>query len=367
VPPNKTPGDSPNDSLSRSLERALRRVSKEQALAADDLAPEPIHDLRVALRRCRSLAEGFSELNPRPEWRHLQKACKNLLDAMAPQRDIQVSEEWARRLGFDKTNPGQSLSQSFEAQQHAARHAARRALRHFSRKRWKRWRRRLPKLAKRIAAPQALLARLAMRRLKRAHELENRWRLHPSHKSAHRLRVALKRFRYTVESFLPGAAWGADLKTLQDLLGNVHDLDMLRQRVFAASRAKALQPQQRDRWLETIERSRRKAVAAYWRAIILKPSPRMRGLAGHVGSGFSPTGRAKARPDTVSPQVSPRVASEAHAATLWNRWGKKLGRLAGVTFPILEGPSPSRAKQASRAAPSNFRSRGRPRPLSAAR
>jgi CHAD domain-containing protein len=335
VAPNKTSGDSPNDSLPRSLERSLRRVSKEQSLAANDLAVKPIHDLRVALRRCRSLVEGFSELNPHPEWRHLQKACKNLLDAMAPQRDIQVGEEWARRLGFDKARSGESLTESLEAKERTARHAARRALGHFSRKRWKRWRRRLPKRAERIEAPEAQLARLAMRRLKKAHELENCWRLYPSHKGAHRLRVALKRFRYTVESFLPGlAAWSVDLKTLQNLLGDIHDLDVLRQRVLALARAGAVHLEQRDKWLEAIERSRRKAVTDYWRAIVLKPVD---------------------------------GARAANPGTLWNRWANKLGRLTGLTFPILEAPSPSSTKRASRVARSNFRFRDRPRRLSAER
>ena len=44
----------------------------------------------------------------------------------------------------------------------------------------------------------------------------------------HRLRIAIKRFRYIVENFLPlqHAAWSDDLKQVQDLLGEVHDLDV---------------------------------------------------------------------------------------------------------------------------------------------
>jgi hypothetical protein len=47
--------------------------------------------------------------------------------------------------------------------------------------------------------------------------------------SFHRLRVGLKRFRYSIESFLPArhALWGRELKRLQDMLGEVHDVDVL--------------------------------------------------------------------------------------------------------------------------------------------
>lgn len=333
MPARKIPEDSASQLLAGSLERALRRVRREQSLAIQHLAPEPVHDLRIALRRCRSLAEGFSELNPHPYWRHLRKACKDLLDGMAELRDSQVVEEWARRLGFDQGAPGTSLLDSLEGDERRARRRARKTLAHFSRKRWKRWRRRLPKHAEGIAAPEAHFARLALGRLKKARELEDYWRIHKSRHAAHRLRVALKRFRYTVESFLPGhAAWSADLKNLQGLLGTIHDLDVLRQRILPLARAESA-TQQREKWLAKIDATRSKAAGEYWRSVVLKP--------------------------VAGARLQPR--------TLWDRWERALSKLAGVTFPVLEEPSPSKATRVSRAGRRSSRFQGRPRRLSAAR
>lgn len=334
MPARKIPEDSAGHLLARSLERALRRVRTEQSLAVKHLAAEPVHDLRIALRRCRSLAEGFSELNPHPYWRHLRKACKDLLDGMAELRDSQVVEEWARRLGFLKGAFGASLLDSLEDDERRARRGARKTLAHFSHRRWKRWRRRLPKHAEGITAPEAHFARLALRRLKKARELEDYWRIHKSRHAAHRLRVALKRFRYTVESFLPRhAAWSADLKNLQGLLGNIHDLDVLRQRVLPLARAEGATPEG-EKWLAKIEATRRKAVEDYWRAVLLRPS-----AGTHAGQ----------------------------PGTLWDRWEKGLSKLAGVTFPVLGEPSPSRATRVSHAGRRSSRYSGRPHQLSAAR
>jgi CHAD domain-containing protein len=46
----------------------------------------------------------------------------------------------------------------------------------------------------------------------------------------HRLRIGMKRFRYVVENFLPQRyeMWAPELKFIQDALGDVHDLDVLR-------------------------------------------------------------------------------------------------------------------------------------------
>jgi CHAD domain-containing protein len=336
VPPERPDRSADLSFATRALVRSLRRVRTEQALAVDGLDVAPVHDLRVALRRCRSLAEGFSDLNPHPKWRHLRKACKGLLQGLADLRDTQVTEEWVRRLGLDKGPAGAALMDSLDAERRHARRSARRTLKYFSAKRWKRWSRSLPERAERISASEAHFSRLALRRLSQARERERHWRQSRSRQAAHHLRVALKRFRYLVESFLPDqkTAWSVDLRRLQGFLGDIHDLDVLRQRVLPMLRGKEAGDETRSRWLGKIERARNHAVESYWKAVVLKSGSR--------------------RPD-------------AGSRTLWDRWEKKLRQLAGVTFPISEGPSRSAARQAPPAARKSSPHPGRPRRLSAAR
>jgi len=77
------------------------------------------------------------------------------------------------------------------------------------------------------------------------------------------LRIGLKRFRYTVENFLPQrhAEWGADLKRMQDLLGEVHDLDVLLETLPEAG--PVLDDTAAARWRQAIERERTERLDAY--------------------------------------------------------------------------------------------------------
>jgi len=88
----------------------------------------------------------------------------------------------------------------------------------------------------------------------------------------HRLRIGLKRFRYIVENFLPlqHAAWSDDLKQVQDLLGEVHDLDVLGS---VAARASVFpDAEARSRWQQRIHEERAQRIEAYRKKMMGKDS-----------------------------------------------------------------------------------------------
>ncbi len=233
----------------------MLRALEECEHVSADFAADPVHDLRVSLRRCRSLADGLMALDPDPRWKAMKKAGKRLFQRLGALRDVQVMMEWVEKLGVERapspalptseqipqTAKGESNAQSGaepttqallrilttrEREQKLEAHAA---LEEFDRKQWSQWSKSLPARAARLRPGSALFKHLALERWTAARELHNRALRNRSQAAFHSLRIGLKRFRYIVENFLPAEhkAWSNDLKEMQDLLGEVHDLDVL--------------------------------------------------------------------------------------------------------------------------------------------
>src|SRR5712691_8234184 len=72
----------------------MLRVPEECQRAVSALAADPVHDLRVALRRCRSMADGLMAIDPDPSWKDMKKAGKTLFRSLGELRDVQVMMEW---------------------------------------------------------------------------------------------------------------------------------------------------------------------------------------------------------------------------------------------------------------------------------
>jgi len=76
----------------------MLRVLEECDRAAVDFSSDPVHDLRVAIRRCRSLADGLIHIDPDPKWKEMKRAPKKLFASLGGLRDMQVLIEWIEKL-----------------------------------------------------------------------------------------------------------------------------------------------------------------------------------------------------------------------------------------------------------------------------
>lgn len=234
----------------------MLRVLGECGKVSVDFSADPVHDLRVALRRCRSMADGMMAMDPDPGWKQIKKAGKKLFQGLGALRDVQIMMEWIEKLELEQisgsappeaataaTVPGKEVSAVVESPPNPARAVlriledreaelkrdARVTLEEFDRKQWRQWSKSLPARGSRVRPGSALFKHLALERWTAARQLHSVALRNRSQVAFHTLRIGIKRFRYIVENFLPAehAAWADDLKHMQDLLGEVHDLDVL--------------------------------------------------------------------------------------------------------------------------------------------
>jgi CHAD domain-containing protein/HD superfamily phosphodiesterase len=293
----------------------MARALEECVHVAADFSADPVHDLRVALRRCRSMADGLMAMDPDPNWKAMKKAGKRLFQRLGALRDVQIMMEWMEKLdvtgaalpakseggeaSHDSSSipslghvevlregaqdegvlaeafnpngdhdpaaldPSHALLRILKARESEQKHEARAALEEFDRKQWKQWSRSLPLRAAHIRPGSAVFKHLALERWTAARELHSRAMRNRSQIALHTLRIGIKRFRYIVENFLPEEhkAWSNDLKHMQDLLGDVHDLDVL----WATALACRVFPDEASRrlWHSRILEERDKRIEEY--------------------------------------------------------------------------------------------------------
>jgi CHAD domain-containing protein len=234
------------------MERVVERAGQvRRGWSAGD-----VHDLRVALRRCRTMADALGEVHPTPGWRKLKRTSRDLFHALGALRDTQVQRVWVKKLGPAGDPVRLHMLRLLAREETAHRKSAEQALERFDRKQWKKLMRKLAAKARFVPPESIVFQRLALTRLNAATELYRQARRRKSIVAWHRLRIGLKRFRYVAENFLPQrhAAWAADLKRAQDLLGDVHDMDVLRGRI--RREASKSDPVAVARWMAKIESER---------------------------------------------------------------------------------------------------------------
>ncbi len=212
----------------RGLSHWMNRVLEELASLQNSPDPDTVHDLRVAIRRCRSVAAVMAEVDPDPAWPQMRKVARKLFRGLGAVRDAQVMEEWIKKLAPENDPLRAQLLASLETDEKQRSDDALRVAAKFDEKAWTSLERRLRQRARLVPVGGLAAECLALERFEEAKELHNRALRTEKPKPWHSLRIGIKRFRYTLEGLLPDhyAAWSENLKRLQDILGDVHDLDV---------------------------------------------------------------------------------------------------------------------------------------------
>lgn len=218
---------------SNELARWMRDVLRMHAAARRKAKEEVVHDLRVALRRCRSAARCAEEIDADPAWKELRDRSKRLFQNLGDLRDAQVQILLVDSWNLPSDPALRAVRAELRQHEKKAKARALRALEKFDCAQW-RGLAALHRVAARDDAPQAL----------------------------HAARIGTKKLRYSLEVLVPEIyqAWKPALRRAQDLLGEVHDCDVF-QAMF--ERVEGLAPSERSRWHERIANRRGPLVEEY--------------------------------------------------------------------------------------------------------
>lgn len=216
---------------------------------------EALHDFRVALRRLRSLLRAFREPLAGSVGAKDRRRVRDLARATGESRDLEVQAAWLRGVLPDLAEHERPGAGHLAAALEARRAEADRALHREVARRFPPERKRL---AKRLSVYQAgvsldglaegdpLSAALEPRVAEAGAELRARLaavRGPEDQDEAHEARIAAKRLRYLLEPFeesiLGARTVVRELKRLQDVLGDMHDAEVLLGAVAAAEREAA--------------------------------------------------------------------------------------------------------------------------------
>lgn len=264
----------------RGLQYWMERVLEEAGKAQNGFDPDPVHDLRVAIRRCRSIADGFRMIDPHPDWKKMRREGKTLFSALGDLRDDQVQMEWVEKLGAAEDPVREKLMQHFRNREQQLKAIAADVLQKFDIQHWQEWATLLGKRAEQLPVGGEVFQVIALERWIDAHKLHSIAMKNRSGVALHHVRIGIKKFRYIVENFLPELhdAWIKDLKDMQDVLGEIHDLDVLSQTARAIGAFRV--PDERARWRDAIVAERSKRLNKYRNKMLGRDSLWLRWTAG---------------------------------------------------------------------------------------
>jgi CHAD domain-containing protein len=293
----------------RDLSESMDKVRAELDKVRSHPDPDNVHDLRVAIRRCRSVAVVFEEVDPDAAWPEMRKTAKKLFRSLGALRDAHVMEDWVKKLMPASDPVRVQMHSSFESEEPEMRTEVLRVAGKFDEKEWKGLQRRLRQRVRVLPVSGLAAECLAWERFEEIKQLHAQALRTKKPKPWHALRIGLKKLRYTVESLLPEhhAAWSENLKRLQDLLGDIHDLDVLSDRVKTEA---GVDGASRKSWKQIVQRERGKRVQTYRQLTLGKTSiwNKWRHALPH-GERLEAAALARLRATARAAQSSPRNAA----------------------------------------------------------
>ena len=251
----------------------LTDVTPRVLASGDD--EEAVHDLRVALRRTRTVLEVGRPVLGRFQADEVRRALKQVMDATGALRDEEVQRALIASLGVAHPDVAHWLEGRLRRELRLRR-ALVRMVRAGTLEQGQRLLEAL--LAFRVnPARDRKLTKFARRAVDRARRGVDRRRDAPTAdaEALHELRIAYKRLRYTVETFadaLPSdlAVLAQPAARLQGRLGDLHDVDVA---IGCVRRARSVSPEGRAELLAALGRERDARVASYRKEIGEAPPP----------------------------------------------------------------------------------------------
>jgi CHAD domain-containing protein len=239
-----------SEELLLSLDKSWKQVSAAWKKARTKTSEGSVHDLRVSTRRLIAMLDMTQALSKDNHIPKLQRRFKKVLKRMGPVRDVQVQLGTVSRLR--QAGLVQDFKRTLEKRERRAVSKIRKQLvkpakRRLSagvkdvRSEFTRVQRKLNDDAVHRSIERTLKAR-------RNDFLTARRRFQPADEDTlHQMRIALKKYRYSVEAALPVLANSAkerarEMQAFQKLLGDTRDVELLRAELerWAAKRGKKI-------------------------------------------------------------------------------------------------------------------------------
>ena len=301
----------------------MNRVLEELESLQNSPDADTVHDLRVVIRRCRSIAAVMEEVDPDAAWPKMRKVARKLFRGLGAVRDAQVMEKWISKLAPENDPLRAQLLASLKVDEKQRTDDALSVAAKFDKKEWAQLEQRLRKRVRFVPVGGLAAECLALERFEEAKELHNRALRSEKPKPWHELRIGLKRFRYTLEGLLPehSAAWGENLKRLQDLLGDIHDLDVFSEMLEENNSAET--SESAKAWEEKIAGERRDRIETYRQLTLGKTS------LWYDWRHSLPHGKR------LEAAATARVRATAHAADFHRRKTSPVSRIALRVFEVL--------------------------------